>query len=67
MEIEVGDQVRLVSCSKEQIAWGNNDDPNHLDLNATYVVESIDVHRYHTKISLRGIPGHYNSVCFEVV
>lgn len=65
--MNVGDSVRLISCSTEQITWGNNDDPNYLDINTTYVVESVEVHRYHTKITLCGIPGRYNSVCFEIV
>lgn len=65
--MNIGDRVRLISCSKEQIAWGGNDDPDHLDIDTIYVVESVDVHRYHTKVTLCGIPGRYNSVCFEVV
>ena len=62
---EVGDRVRFIGCSKEQIAWGNNDDPYMLILDRIYTVEYVEVHSQHTKISLKGIIGKFNSVCFD--
>jgi len=68
MNIKVGDQVKFIGCTKEQVYWGNNDDPNSiLHLNDLYYVESIEVHSQHTKLELKGIGGKYNSVCFEKV
>ena len=68
MEIRAGNYVRFLGCSKEQIQWGNNDDPNSiLFRNDLYYVERVEVHSQHTKIELRGLPGKkFNSVCFEV-
>lgn len=69
MDIHTGDTVRFIGCSKEQILWGSNDDPNLLlFLNDFYYVERVEVHSQHTKIEIRGLPGKkFNSVCFEVV
>ena len=64
--IKVGDYVKYIGCSKEQRRWGNNDDPSeHLMINGIYYVETANIRSSHTKITLRDIPGRYNSVCFE--
>ena len=66
--MKAGDHVKFLGCSREQIAWGRNDDPNpHLFVGDTYYVEHVYVHSQHTKIELRGVKGKFNSVCFEVV
>lgn len=68
MDIRVGQSVRFIGCSKEQIAWGNNDNPNGiLFVGDKYYVEHVEVHSQHTKIELRGVKGKFNSVCFEKV
>lgn len=60
-----GDHVVFLGCSKHQIQWGNNDDPNLiLDEGECYTVSYVEVHSQHTKISLEGIVGKFNSVCF---
>ncbi len=65
-ELKVGDTVRFIGCSPEQIRWGNNDDPNRNCLvGNTYLVEKVDVFSQHTKIELIGVKGRFNSVCFE--
>ena len=61
-----GTNVRFIGCSKEQISWGNNDDPNLvLFVGDKYYVEHVEIHSTHTKLTLRGIYGKFNSVCFE--
>ena len=66
--MKLGDIVKFDSCSKEQIQWGSNDDPNVvLKQNQVYVVDYVEVHSQHTKISLEGIKGKFNSVCFSFV
>lgn len=68
MDIRAGNTVKFIGCSKEQIQWGNNDDPNPiLFINNFYYVEHVEVHSQHTKIELRGVKGKFNSVCFEKV
>ena len=65
--IKVGKTVKYLGCSKEQVQWGNNDDPNGiLIVGDKYHVEHVYVHSQHTKIELRGVKGKFNSVCFEV-
>lgn len=68
MSLRAGSCVKFLGCSQEQIKWGSNDDPNpHLFVGDIYYVESVKVHSSHTKITLRGVRGQFNSVCFEVV
>lgn len=65
-EIKEGDFVRFVGCTKEQVRWGNNTDPEDLLVpgGVYYVLHAI-VKSSHTKLILRGVEGKFNSVCFE--
>ena len=67
MNFEVGDRVRYIGCSKEQINWGNNDKPYMCIIDHIYTVANVEVHTSHTKIELKGIIGRFNSVCFEIL
>jgi hypothetical protein len=61
-----GNNVKFIGCSKEQVQWGNNTDPKGiLIVGDVYYVEHVDVHSQHTKLTLRGVSGKFNSVCFE--
>ncbi len=61
-----GNNVKFIGCSKEQVQWGNNTDPKGiLIVGDKYYVEHVDVHSQHTKLTLRGVFGKFNSVCFE--
>ena len=61
-----GEYVRFIGSDKDQIASGNNDDPNPLlFVGDKYYVEKVEVHSQHTKLTLRGVSGRFNSVCFE--
>jgi hypothetical protein len=63
-----GNNVKFIGCSKEQIQWGNNSDPTGiLIVGDTYYVEHVEIHSQHTKLTLRGVSGSFNSVCFEKV
>lgn len=65
-EIREGDYVKFVGCTKEQINWGNNTDPNDLLIyGGIYYVQQMIVKSSHTKLILRGVEGKFNSVCFE--
>ncbi len=62
-----GAVVQFLGASKEQIQWGNNDDPNKvLTVGQTYSVEYADTHSWHTKIKLVDIDGVFNSASFEL-
>lgn len=62
----IGEKIKFIGCSKEQINWGNNDNPNNiLVIGNIYEISEIDVHSSHTKLSLSGIIGKFNSVCFD--
>lgn len=56
-------------ATKDQIAWGNNEDPNGvLKIGETYAVDSFDIRSSHTKIMLKvddEVLGPFNSVNFE--
>ena len=61
-------KVRYAGATDEQVQWGNNDDPRGLlKEGSVYEVEHEEVHTWHTKYSLRGIEGKFNSVGFEDV
>jgi hypothetical protein len=61
-----GETVRFIGCDKDQIAWGNNTDPTGiLIVDDKYYVEKVEVRSQHTKLTLRGVSGRFNSVCFE--
>lgn len=63
--IKKGDSVVFLGCSRHQIQWGNNDDPNPLLTEGeVYIISDVEVHSQHTKIQLEGIVGKFNSVCF---
>jgi len=60
-----GDKAIYLGCTQEQINWGGNDDPSKtLIEGAMYYVEKVEVRSQHTKLTLRGVCGKFNSVCF---
>ena len=60
--------IRYIGASDEQVRWGENDDPRGLLKRGNiYEVEYEEVHSWHTKYSLKGIAGRFNSVCFEMM
>jgi hypothetical protein len=64
--IRIGDYVKFVGCTREQIHWGHNTDPEDLLMvNGVYYVQDMIIKSSHTKLILRGIKGKFNSVCFE--
>ena len=65
--MEKNNVVEYTGCSKEQIRWGNNDDPTlSLVVGKEYTIEKVDVHSQHTKIKLYNKVGWFNSVCFKL-
>lgn len=63
--IHDGDRVKYIGCCKEQVKWGNNDNPDDiLERGESYTVERTEVHTAHTKISIKGYNGKFNSICF---
>ena len=66
--MKAGDKVKFIEATIEQIRWGSNDDPNLVcEVGATYEVEKVEVHSWHTKIWLKGIPGKFNNASFEII
>ena len=62
---EPGDRVVYTGYTKEQVRWGGNDCPTMLNIGETYIIESVRVHSQHTKVTLKGIVGRFNSVHFD--
>lgn len=63
-----GDSVFYIGCIDEQVRWGNNDDPRGVLMEKQkYYVEKVEIHSQHTKLTLRGVSGKFNSVCFKKV
>lgn len=61
-----GDKVIYIGCSDEQVNWGSNDDPRKtLIEGATYYVEKVETHSWHSNLHLRGVYGKFNSVAFK--
>lgn len=61
-----GDHVQFIGCTKEQQLWGNNDFPPCI-VGRFYTVTDVEVHSQHTKVSLKGMVGKFNSVCFKLI
>jgi len=59
-----GDKVTYHGYSLGQVKWGNNDVPWMLDVGTNYTIESVEYHSSHTKVTLKGIAGRFNSVHF---
>lgn len=67
-EISVGSRVKFIGCSLEQQRWGSNTPVKGKLVNGRkYIISDIEKHTWHTKVSLDGIDGKFNSVCFELV
>lgn len=65
-DMRIGDKVVFTGCSEEQKKWGGNDDPKgKLVVGEEYIVSAVERHTWHTKISLEGVAGWFNSVCFD--
>jgi hypothetical protein len=65
---KVGNLAKYIGCSQNQINWGSNDDPRGILIEGDlYYVEKVEIHSQHTKLTLRGVSGRFNSVCFERV
>jgi hypothetical protein len=65
---KVGDQVKYLGSTENQVRWGSNDNPKGLLFEGdVYYVERVEIHSQHTKLYLRGVRGKFNSVCFEKV
>jgi hypothetical protein len=66
---EVGDKVRFVGYTKEQVRWGNNSTPYMLILDRCYTVSGVERHSSHTKVTIKGVDDSFkfNSVHFVLV
>ena len=61
-----GTRVKYIGADQDQINWGGCDDPSEvLSIDGEYLVDHIEVHSWHTKVSLQGIAGEFPSVAFE--
>ena len=67
--INPGDVVEYIGCEPEQIRWGGNDDPDQsfLIVGREYIVKDVEVHTWHTKLTVLNKSGRFNSVCFREV
>jgi hypothetical protein len=65
---KIGEKVKFISSSQEQVNWGSNTNPDGiLNTDTTYEISYVEVHSWHTKIELVGIKGQFNSVSFDYV
>ena len=62
--MEQGQWVIFCGCTEEQSNWGNNDEPEMLEVGKAYEIEDVEPHKWHTKLKLVDINGKFNSVCF---
>lgn len=61
-------KVIYTGATDAQVNWGGGDDPRGVLVEGQeYEVEHRDVHSWHTKLTLAGVEGRFNSVCFDVV
>ena len=61
-----GDTVVYEGATDEQVRWGSNTDPRGILVQGeSYVIRDVDVRSWHTKLTLYGINGRFNSVHFK--
>lgn len=61
-------RLQYIGCDDQQVRYGGNNDPRGVLVEGCiYDVSKEEVHSWHTKISLIGIEGEFNSVCFRDV
>lgn len=61
-----GDRVLYIGTDDDQVNYGSNDDPRNVLIEGDiYQIEKVEVHSWHSKISLRGVKGKFNSVSFN--
>ena len=61
-----GGYVNYLGSTSNQVHYYGHDDPRQiLEIGAIYRVSKIEVNNWYTDISLVGINGRFNSVCFE--
>lgn len=67
--MEIGSKIKYIGeITKEQIQWGGHTDPRGLlKKNKVYIIENIEIHKWHTRIFLEEIKGYFNSVWFEKI
>jgi hypothetical protein len=66
VSFKIGDKVKFIGSSDDQVNWGSNDDPRLLlNTETVYEIEKVEIHSWHTKIYLKGIKGRFNSVSFD--
>lgn len=66
MSIKSGDVMVYVGATDTQVSFGRGVDPRPiLVVGQCYTVEYVFVHSWHTTITLLGVIGNFNSVCFE--
>jgi hypothetical protein len=64
----VGQKLKFIGCTPEQIQWGNCTDPAMLlNIGDVYTISKIEVHSWHTRLSFDGIEGEFNSTCFALI
>lgn len=64
--MEKGNKVIYIGADDNQVKWGGNSDPRGvLQDGSEYEVANVEVHSWHTKISLIGVAGKFNSVSFK--
>jgi hypothetical protein len=67
--IQLGDKIIFTGASDDQVNWGSHrverrDPRKLLEIGETYELESMDIHSWHTNITLVGIEDSYNSTHF---
>ncbi len=61
-------KVKFIECCDKQVDYGGYDDPRPvLEIGQEYEVEAVHEEAWKTRIKLKGIQGHFNSVCFDEV
>ena len=65
--MQSGDVVEYKGMSREQVTWASSDNPSYLIIGHRYVVRSVQIYPWYTKITLLNKSGQFNSVHFTKV
>ena len=63
-DLKPGMKVTFLGWIPEQVTWARTDEPTEFEPGETYYIESVAIRSSHTRVTIEGYSGTFNSVHF---